>query len=189
MLHSPPLFQEFIDFSHFTYFKNPFNVLAISFCRILFIFITYAVFATNSGAPEDATITRCAEACDRLLVECVVWSAHDNLSALVVICGSRTMNTHMIQHTVSISDIFAVEKDTVLETLSTTMSTAPQSSASSSTPTVIPSASASFSFLYSSALRYDLFKKFVNVGLDHLLSIRLLNRKSRCISSGYHRVL
>ena len=46
-------------------------------------------------------MTRCAEACDELLKECVTRGAHDNLSALVIICGSGTLNSlnpHTIQH-------------------------------------------------------------------------------------------
>ena len=38
-------------------------------------------------------MTRCAEACDQLLKECVSRGAHDNLSALVIICGSKTLNS------------------------------------------------------------------------------------------------
>ena len=39
---------------------------------------------------------RCAEACDQLLKECVVRGAHDNLSALIIMCGSKA--PYMIQH-------------------------------------------------------------------------------------------
>jgi hypothetical protein len=34
-------------------------------------------------------MTRCAEACDQLLKECVIRGAHDNLSALIIMCGSK----------------------------------------------------------------------------------------------------
>lgn len=49
-------------------------------------------------------MTRCAEACDQLLKECVARGAHDNLSALVIICGSKTsnslnsLNPHTVRH-------------------------------------------------------------------------------------------
>ena len=41
-------------------------------------------------------MSRCAEACDELLKECVTRGAHDNLSALVIMCGSK--EPFIIQH-------------------------------------------------------------------------------------------
>ena len=40
-------------------------------------------------------MARCAEACDQLLKECVTKGAHDNLSALIIMCKSDAPN--MIQ--------------------------------------------------------------------------------------------
>lgn len=55
------------------------------------------IFVTAAGGPcEGPTMTRCAEACDQLLKECVVRGAHDNLSALIIMCGSKV--PYIVQH-------------------------------------------------------------------------------------------
>ena len=58
----------------------------------MILFVCISVIAAG-GPSEGPTMTRCAEACDQLLKECVIRGAHDNLSALIIMCGSKVPYT------------------------------------------------------------------------------------------------
>lgn len=61
----------------------------------MILFVCISVIAAG-GPCEGPTMTRCAEACDQLLKECVIRGAHDNLSALIIMCGSKV--PYIVQH-------------------------------------------------------------------------------------------
>lgn len=94
------------------YIKN----LKLKFVFLFSIHPLFLLFPVTGGPPGGSTMARCAAACDFLLERCVALGAHDNLSAVVIMCGGVTGELQE-KSVVSTETVLGIGMDTDIRTI------------------------------------------------------------------------